>query len=208
MSVSSATRRKITAAGLAVLIDSGYAAFTQQLVAERAKISLGNLTYHFATKSILLDAIIVDWFEQWQQSFNIALHAKTEHVPGIDEFIDWVMDSALTDNNIRLFRELWAISNNDVKLEKMLHVLYDQAVDFVLAAFAVSDLDRNDENLRNLIYVLACVSEGAAAVWINAPGSKANPDIIKNHVRTLFGPAFKQALCSATVKKNTQSTPT
>lgn len=205
MSVSSATKKKITNAGLAVIIDSGYAAFTQQRVAEHAEISLGNLTYHFATKSILLDAIIDDWLQEWEVSFNSALLAKIEHNSGIEEFIDWVMDSALMDNNMRLYRELWAMSNNDAKLEATLHNLYGKAVDFVLDAFAVPDAFRDDENLRNLIYVLACVSEGAAAVWINSPISKANPDIIKHHVRTLLSPALKQAMRSATASNPPQN---
>lgn len=197
MSVSSATRKKITNAGLAVLVDSGHAAFTQQQVAERAGISLGNLTYHFATKSHLLDAMIDDWLQQWEAGFRIALHTQMQNNSEIERLIDWVMDGALMNQNLRLYRELWAMSNHDAKLEAMLHSLYDKAVDFFLNEFDCPNTCRNDENLRNLIYVLACVSEGAAAVWISSPNSKANPDIIKHHVRTFLAPALKQAISVA-----------
>jgi len=52
------TKQKILNAALDVLVEHGFQALTQTRVAEAARVSQGNLTYHFPTRTDLLKAVV------------------------------------------------------------------------------------------------------------------------------------------------------
>lgn len=183
-----------------MLVEEGHASFSQKKIADRAGISLGNLTYHFPTKSCLLTAAIEGWLSEWQRDFELSFKVVLEDQVSVDRFLDWVMDGAMSHTNTRLFRELWAMSNNDKGLDAALHRLYSEAVDFTLEKFSIPEHGQTNASLRNLMYLVACVSEGASAVFINSPNSEAQPEIIKYYVRKILGPEVHAALKQASAR--------
>ena len=194
---TSSTKTKILEFALHELIDHGYGAFTQKNVAARMGISLGNLTYHYPTKAELVDAMIDEWFDTWSNEFKESLYQTMERSLNVEDFVDWVMESAITEDNVKLYRELWAMSTHNTNLEITLHTLYEKAIDFVLEAFSVPRHAWNDQYLRSTLFLLACTSEGAAAIWINSPRSKANPDLIKSLAKKTLSPLLAHAIDQA-----------
>ena len=129
----SSTNEKILESALRELMEKGIAGLTIQGVATRTGISLGNLTYHFRTRDDLVAAMIDHWFEAWKREFFQIIYERLSHTqPNFGRFIDWVMDNALTPDNVRTFTELLAMGNHVPKVARMLDQLYAQAIDTVL----------------------------------------------------------------------------
>lgn len=189
------TRAKIIEAALSELIARGYAKFSQKKVAARLNISPGNLTYHFPTRIDLVEAMIDTWYKDWEHEFLNTVAVRLEASgSNIGDFIDWVMESAVLEDNVRIFRELWAMANTDPKVASLLNSLYAKAVATVSSQLGIQQPVAPLHELRILLYVLACVSEGSAAVFGSNRTSTKELRAVQNMVRTLLEPAFKVAL--------------
>lgn len=191
----SLTKRKILDAALRELIDKGFVGFTIQGVAARTNISLGNLTYHFPTRERLIQAMIDQWFENWKIAFSQVINKKIgEKRPDIKGFIEWVMDYALIKKNVRTFTELWAIGNHEPKVARMLDKLYEQAANTVIAALGFDTCSQEVIELRNLLYVLAAVSEGSTAVLGNSTKNHVQRKLLKQSVLKILTPHFEATI--------------
>ena len=189
------TKDRILKAAFQELIEKGFVRFTIQGVAERVQISLGNLTYHFPNREQLIQAMIDQWFENWKVEFSQVINTKiSEKNRDLSGFIEWVMDYALVKENVRTFTELWAISNHEPKVAKMLDKLYEQATDTVIEALGLSASGKESTEVRNLLYVLAAVSEGSTAVLGNSAKGHAQRKILKKSVQKILSPLFEAAL--------------
>ena len=189
------TKDRILEAAFQELIEKGFGRLTIQGVAERVQISLGNLTYHFPNREQLIQAMIDQWFENWKVEFSQVINTKiSEKNRDMSGFIEWVMDYALVKENVRTFTELWAIGNHEPKVAKMLDKLYEQATDTVIEALGLSASGKESTEVRNLLYVLAAVSEGSTAVLGNSAKGHAQRKILKKSVKKILTPLFEAAL--------------
>lgn len=189
------TKDRILEAAFQELIEKGFGRLTIQGVAERVQISLGNLTYHFPNREQLIQAMIDQWFENWKVEFSQVINTKiSEKNRDMSGFIEWVMDYALVKENVRTFTELWAIGNHEPKVAKMLDKLYEQATDTVIEALGLSASGKESTEVRNLLYVLAAVSEGSTAVLGNSAKGHAQRKILKKSVKKILSPLFEAAL--------------
>lgn len=189
------TKDRILESAFEELIEKGFVRFTIQGVAERIQISLGNLTYHFPNREQLIQAMIDRWFEAWKIEFSKVIEKKIgDSKPDFAGFVDWVMDNALLKENVRTFTELWAIANHEPKVAKILDKLYDQAINTVLETLGHPTIGKNSTELRELLYVLASVSEGTVAVLGNSPKNDPRRKMVKQQVGRLMTPLFQACL--------------
>lgn len=147
--------------------------------------------------------MIDQWFERWQIEFKKIIKKEIAiENPDLGAFIDWVMENAQSKENVRTFTELWAVSNHNPQVAKMLEVLYEEAVRTVLAALDLPPTGRRSEGLRALLYVLAAVSEGSSAVLGNTSKTHPQRRVIKKQARAIFEPLLeKELLRTKTVRK-------
>ncbi len=192
---SAPTKLRILDAAFSQLMESGFVGFTIQGVAKKAKVSLGNLTYHYANREVLIAAMIDHWFEAWKKEFRAEIEGKfVTSAPDIEGFVDWVMTSAVQPDNVRTFTELWAFANHEPKVAHMLDSLYEQAISLVVASLGVDQQSDKGHELRSLLYVLAAVSEGSSAVLGNSPHDHPQRALIKQKVKTIMTPLIKAVL--------------
>lgn len=189
------TKSRILDCAFQELIEKGFVGFTIQGVAERTQISLGNLTYHFANRERLIEAMIDQWFQVWEAEFAQVIEKKIRNAkPDLSGFVDWVMDNALVKENVRTFTELWAFANHEPKVAKMLDRLYEQAVDKVISTLGYLPNSKTSTPLRELLYVLAAVSEGSTAVLGNSPKNDPRRKMVKRQVSLILTPLFEAAV--------------
>jgi AcrR family transcriptional regulator len=188
------TKTRILESGFEELFEKGFVGFTIQGVAERIGISLGNLTYHYATREILIGAMLAHWFDNWKQEFSRIISQKIDgENPDIGAFIDWVMDNALAKDNL-VFPELWAHANHDPRVAEMLETLYAEAIDTVISALNISFADEKCERLREILYMVAAVSEGGTAVLGRTTDNDPRRTSLKKHVRSVMAPLIEAQL--------------
>jgi AcrR family transcriptional regulator len=88
------TRDKILKVSRALFNEQGLPNVTVAQIAQKAKISEGNLWYHFRTKLDILLAL----FEELEKRMDENLSRKTDKGSGIDQFVDYTVQS---------FKDIW-----------------------------------------------------------------------------------------------------
>lgn len=191
-------KTRILESALQELAEKGFSGFTVQSVAARIDISLGNLTYHFPSREALIQSMLDLWFENWKQEFQTQIgNAVNRATPDIGHFIDWVMEQAVYPENVAIFTELWAYSNHDPKIASMMENLYSIAVSSVSIAFGLNPNDSKTEEFKSLLYLLAAVSEGSAAVLGNSSPQHPQRNILKENAKKLLEEPLRAALNAA-----------
>ena len=149
-----------------VLIEKGYAGFTTHAVAETAKISQGNLGYHFKTKQDLLRAVVEDQVETILGRFATMLQGiDHENANGVDQLLRDIWKETTSDRVVRLFRELWAIAMHDSDVRDQIDDMYDDLMEKVVAMLQKFYPNAEVQSLRESVQLLAIVSEGTSVLF-------------------------------------------
>lgn len=104
----------ILKAALDVLIDEGASAFTLRRIAARCDMRVGNLSYHFARKEMLIHLLLDDMLDYYE-----GLLDQSVRKPGVSPetqltlMIEICLDDIQSKRTTHLFTELWALANHN-----------------------------------------------------------------------------------------------
>jgi AcrR family transcriptional regulator len=119
------TVEQILAAALRVLIEEGASAFTLRRVAAECGMKVGNLSYHFPKKQLLIQLLLGELLISYE-----GLLDRTVRIAGLtpeDRLVATMvlcMDDILTKRTTHLFTELWALANHDPFVADKLSAFY------------------------------------------------------------------------------------
>ncbi|OGT79213.1 MAG: hypothetical protein A3H91_09935 [Gammaproteobacteria bacterium RIFCSPLOWO2_02_FULL_61_13] len=115
----------ILEAGKAVLMQAGYSRFTMRKVADRAGISIGNLSYYYGSKEDLLrdlvDYVINSYLVVFDQLRDAAGQSPEKQLESILDY--WIEDLGTPETTL-FFPELWALANHDRHVASLVDGLY------------------------------------------------------------------------------------
>ena len=149
-----------------VLIRQGYTGFTVRAVAEAAGISPGNLAYHFPSKQYLLRAVVEHMVAGYATQFEELLtNTKLSPDQGLTSLTQWLLADAVTEESVRTFRELWAISLHDDVVREAIDDLYNDLMSGVLELLQRSYPDVELQTLQEVVQILALFSEGSIVLY-------------------------------------------
>ena len=115
----------ILEAGKGVLMQAGYARFTMRKVADRAGISIGNLSYYYGSKEDLLrdlvDYVINSYLAVFDQLRDAAGQSPEKQLESILDY--WIEDLGSPETTL-FFPELWTLANHDRHVAKLVDGLY------------------------------------------------------------------------------------
>lgn len=163
-----ATRAKIIDAAISVLAEKGFSGFTLQAVADRADVFYGNVTHHYATRDKLVEAMLEAILERYRTRFDVLLASLDDHEDGpIRALVAWLIDDAMASGTAPLFLELWAVSSHMPEVADGLSQLYDNAIKSCILALGINPDAPSAKGLRDGLYVLGTVIEGASCIFSN-----------------------------------------
>lgn len=144
-----------------VFIDDGYARFTMRRVADRAGISVGNLSYYYATKknllTDLLDWVITPYIQSFEGLRNVAGATPEAQLRAL---LTLVIDDLATRDTTLFFPELWALANRDADAARQMEHMYER-YRAVLADIAGSiNPGLSDARRRELALFITSAIEG------------------------------------------------
>lgn len=122
----------ILKAALAVLIEEGAAAFTIRRIAAECGMKVGNVSYHFPRKEMLVQILLDELLESYDK-----LLERTVRQPGLsaEERLRMIIVLCLDDiagkRTTRLFTELWALANHDAFIAERVQTFYQRVQDFI-----------------------------------------------------------------------------
>lgn len=124
-------------AALAVLIDEGASAFTFRRIAARCGMKVGNLSYHFARKELLIQLLLDDLLDYYEGVLD-----QNVRQPGLGAedqlriMIEFGLDDIGTKRTTHVFTELWALANHDDFVAERVAAFYARAHRNIAAAVA------------------------------------------------------------------------
>jgi AcrR family transcriptional regulator len=160
------TRDGILAAAREVLFRQGYEQLTTRRVAERAGITVGNLTYHFPSKRELLRALIQRLVAEY--SAGIERFFADLGLPPEQKFkalIEWLMADSVVPESNRIFRELWAMALHDQFVARAIDDFYDEAIERIAQVLCHSYAGLSKASADAIAHLLATISEGSGVLY-------------------------------------------
>ncbi|RJG53246.1 TetR family transcriptional regulator [Sphingobium terrigena] len=118
---------QILKAALAVLIDEGSDAFTLRRIAARCDMKVGNVSYHFPRKEMLIQVMLDELVDSYG-----AMMDQTVRKPGLTaeerlrRVIILCLDDIQTKRTTHLFTELWALANHSDFVADRVRAFYER----------------------------------------------------------------------------------
>jgi AcrR family transcriptional regulator len=148
------------------LLEHGNAGVTMRKVAEKAGISLGNVTYHFPTKRHLLLSLIGGLTVEYEDHFNKILDIITPD-PKLtsDKLVRWLLADAAEFETMAIMRELWAMSLHDDVIRDRVDDFYDRHMSDVSARLQELFPELGPQAAAEYVQTLAMLSEGTTVLY-------------------------------------------
>jgi len=169
----------ILSAARDVLIDEGYPRLTMRNVADRAKMTVGNLSYYYANKEDLLhdllEAVIQGYVEDFDRIAGDTAHSPEER---LEEMIRFVVGDLATKETTGFFPALWALASHDDFAAGEMSSIYEverNAFARVIAEMR-PDLQKKDRDLLAL-FISASIEGHTMFVGYRREKASAGPAI-------------------------------
>src|ERR687891_1071084 len=95
-------REALLAGAKRCIVEKGYAHTTARDIVAASGTNLASIGYHFGSKDALLDAAILDWFNDWDGDVEAALRDQHDGaaVDRLAAFLDVVIDNTPTQRSL------------------------------------------------------------------------------------------------------------
>ena len=105
---------QILRAALNVLIDEGAAAFSVRRIAAACGMQVGNVSYHFPRKEMLIQVLLDEIMETYEAKLDLDVRLpQFSDEERLRTLITMCLEDICTKRTTRLFTELWALANQN-----------------------------------------------------------------------------------------------
>ncbi|RVT41208.1 TetR/AcrR family transcriptional regulator [Sphingobium algorifonticola] len=156
------TVETILKAALAVLIDEGAGAFTIRRIAAACGVKVGNVSYHFPRKEMLIQVLLDELVDSYDKLLD-----DTVRKPGLstDERLRLIIILCLDDigskRTSHLFTELWALANHNAFVAERVGSFYQKVHDLIGQYVAELNPALSAEDVHSVALYISASMEGA-----------------------------------------------
>jgi len=178
------TIRKIIAAAREVFMEVGHAGLTQRDVAEAAGIAVGNLTYHFPTKSALLDAMLLEALADYLDDHIRQYEADPDQpLQVLLNVVESYVRNARHAH--RFFYHMWGYAGCDEAVKRNIRGYYQAVGRFIYYLVRAANPKLNDTQIRRATLQLSSVEEGIKLFIGMGPGDDSSIAAAEEDIRQL-----------------------
>jgi AcrR family transcriptional regulator len=158
----SETVDSILKAALSVLIDEGASAFTIRRIAARCGMKVGNVSYHFPRKEMLIQVLLDELVD-----FYGKLLDETVRRPGLSaeerlrRIIMMCLDDIGSKRTTHLFTELWALANHDDFVADRVEAFYGRVHGVIGDYVAALNPRLSPDEIHTVALFISATLEGA-----------------------------------------------
>lgn len=178
------TIKKIIDATREVFTNDGHAGLTLRSVADRAGIAVGNLTYHFPSKTVLLDAMLcealVDYVEAHLRQFQPDRDTPLDILLNVVEFY---VRNARSEH--QFFYQLWGYAGSSDEAKTTVRNLYTPIGRFVYYLVRAANPKLNDTKIRQATLQIFSLEEGYKLFIGMGPDGDGALDTAEQDIRTM-----------------------
>lgn len=152
----------ILKAALAVLIDEGASAFTIRRIAAACGMKVGNVSYHFPRKELLVQVMLDDILFHYDQKLESRVRQPNLSP---EERLRLVIVICLEDiagkRTTRLFSELWALANQNTFIAERVRMFYQRVHDYIGEYVAQLNPALNAQQIHTVALYISASMEGS-----------------------------------------------
>jgi hypothetical protein len=151
----------IIRAAHSVLIEEGASAFTIRRIASASGMKVGNVSYHFPRKEMLIKIMLDELLDSYDK-----LLENEVRKPGISPeerlrlMIVLCLDDIAGKRTTRLFTELWALANHNAFVADRVRAFYQKVHDFIGEAVAALNPALSSDEVHTVALYISASMEG------------------------------------------------
>jgi AcrR family transcriptional regulator len=152
----------ILKAALSVLIDEGAAAFTIRRIAAACGMKVGNVSYHFPRKEMLVQVLLDELLANYEKVLEDRVRQPdltTEE--RLRLLIVICLEDIAGKRTTRLFTELWALANHNEFIADRVRGFYQRVHDFIGEYVAVLNPALSEDEVRTVAIYISASMEGS-----------------------------------------------
>ena len=151
----------ILKAALTVLIDEGAAAFTIRRIAAECGMKVGNVSYHFPRKEMLIHTLLDEHLVSYDKTLESRV--RQPHLTP-EEKLRLIIVICLEDiagkRTTRLFTELWALANHNAFVADRVRAFYQSVHDFIGEVVAELNPALSPDEVHTVALYISASMEG------------------------------------------------
>lgn len=162
-----------------VLIEEGASAFTIRRIASACGMKVGNVSYHFPRKELLIKIMLDDLLE----SYDKLLESEVRR-PDISPedrlrlIVKLCLDDIAGKRTTRLFTELWALANHNAFVADRVRAFYQRVHDFIGEVLVELNPALSPDEVHTLaLYVSASMEGTTPFLGFEKPWAAKMPQI-------------------------------
>lgn len=106
-------------------INEGFDKVTIRRIARELNVSPGNLSYYYAARADLLEALLSKVIERYIAVFDqLRLERQDSPEEQLRAVLDYVLDDLTTRETTQFFPELWRLANRDAQTSRQMERMY------------------------------------------------------------------------------------
>lgn len=151
----------ILKAALSVLIDEGAAAFTIRRIAAACGMKVGNVSYHFPRKEMLVQVLLDELFASYDAKLELRVRQPSLSAEErLRIVIRMCLDDICSKRTTRLFTELWALANHNELIADRVRAFYHQVHDVIAEYVGALNPRLSQDEVRTIALFISASMEG------------------------------------------------
>mgnify|MGYP000025745626 CR=1 FL=1 len=165
-----------------LLMNGGYHNLSTRKVAQACNISVGNLTYHFPNKALLVKEVMLQVCDRYSKKrITKPLRNNNEPIYNLRKTISWLLDDAVSSETSALFLELWILAKHHDFGTDIIELFYSTAAIWLNESLEVLYPNSTFEKRERAAYFLLTISEGTVALFSRPYKRPVHHDDIINY---------------------------
>jgi AcrR family transcriptional regulator len=171
-----------------VLIEEGASAFTIRRIAAASGMKVGNVSYHFPRKEMLVQILL----DEMLDNYDKILETRVRQPNLSDEerlrlIILICLEDIAGKRTTRLFTELWALANHNTFIAGRVHAFYQRIHDFIGEYVAALNPALSPDDVHTVALYISSSMEGATPfLGFQKPWEAKMPAIIRLALHALI----------------------
>jgi AcrR family transcriptional regulator len=177
----------ILKAALRVLINEGAGAFTIRRIAAECGTKVGNVSYHFPRKELLIQVLLDDLLDSYGRMLDARVR-RPDLAPEerMRRMIVLCLDDIARIRTTRLFTELWALANHNPFIAERVEAFYRKVHDNIGEQVAQLNPALGPEEVETVAIFISAAMEGTTPfMGYQKPWAERMPAIIRIAADTL-----------------------
>lgn len=171
----------ILKAARAVLLDEGAGAFTIRRIAAECGVKVGNVSYHFPRKEMLVQVMLDELLEGYDKLLeNRVRQPDLSAEQRLELLILICLEDIAGKRTTRLFTELWALANHNAFIADRVRAFYQKVQDFIGEYVAILNPALSADEVHAVALYISATMEGSTPfLGFEKPWSDKMPTFIR-----------------------------